>query len=96
MPKTETRSAVATPQADSTTKKKLTQEDKVLAYMQQHGSITSWDAFVNLKITRLSGRIYDLREQGYDIDMNYEKNAEGARYGVYTLKEDRYEIATSR
>ncbi len=91
MPEKAKRGAEATPQTNSTKRKKPTQEDMVLGYIKQHGSITSWEAFMNLKITRLSGRIYDLRDRGYDIDMNYETSAEGVRYGVYTLKEGNYE-----
>ena len=96
MPEKAKRGAEATSQTNSTKRKKPTQEDKVLDYIKKHGSITSWEAFMNLNITRLSGRIYDLREQGYDIDMNYETSANGTRWGVYTLKEGNNEIATSR
>lgn len=89
MPKKAKRGAVATSQINSNRRKKPTQEELVLRYMEEHGSITAWDAFTDLNITRLSGRIYDLRDQGYDIDMNYETSANGARYGVYTLREER-------
>lgn len=43
-------------------KKEQTQEDKVLLYMQKHGSITSLDAFENFGTTRLSAKIYNLRK----------------------------------
>ena len=86
MPKKAKRGAEATSQTNSTKRKRPTQEELVLRYMQEYGAITSMDAFRDLNITRLSGRIYDLREQGYDIDTNYETSATGARYGVYTLK----------
>ena len=96
MPKNEERGAEATPQINSNKRKKPTQEDMVLDYIKKHGSITSWEAFMKLNITRLSGRIYDLREQGYDIDMNYETSVNGTRWGVYTLKEENNEIIASR
>lgn len=86
MPEKAKRGAEATSQINSTKSKKPTQEEQVLAYMQQHGSITTWEAFMKLNITRLSGRIYDLRDQGYDIDMHYETSINGKRWGVYTLK----------
>lgn len=89
MPDKAKRGAEATSQTHSTKRKKPTQEELVLRYMQEHGSITSWDAFTDLNITRLSGRIFDLRDQGYNIDMSYKTSASGARYGVYTLREER-------
>lgn len=86
MPEKTKRGAEAASQGNSNKRKKLTQEELVLRYMQEHGSITAWDAFTDLNITRLSGRIYDLREQGYDISMIYKTSSTGARYGVYTLR----------
>ena len=46
----------------------MTQEDKVLQYMQDFGSITTWDAFTDLGITRLSAKIFNLRAKLIDID----------------------------
>lgn len=40
---------------------------RILKFMRTHGSITSMQAFKRLSCTRLSGRIYDLKEQGYRI-----------------------------
>lgn len=44
-----------------------TQKDKVLAYMQQHGSITTAECFSKLNITRLAAAIYLLKQDGYQI-----------------------------
>lgn len=46
----------------------MTQNEMVLDYMERHGSISSWQAFINLGISRLSGRIFDLRSQGHIIE----------------------------
>lgn len=46
----------------------MTQNEMVLDYMEQNGSITSMQAFESLGITRLSGRIYELREKGHIIE----------------------------
>ena len=46
----------------------MTQCEMVLDYMERFGSITSMQAFSDLGITRLSGRIYDLREKGHVIE----------------------------
>ena len=47
--------------------KKETQNRKVLAYLEEHGSITVMEAFIELHITRLSARVYDLRARGHVI-----------------------------
>lgn len=46
----------------------MTQSEMVLDYMEKYGSISSMQAFSELGITRLSGRIYDLREKGHVIE----------------------------
>lgn len=43
------------------------QNDRILKYMESHGGITTMDAFIELGVTRLSGRIYELKEEGYEI-----------------------------
>lgn len=40
------------------------QSERVLQYMKDHGGITSFEAFQDLGITRLSARIFDLRRRG--------------------------------
>lgn len=40
----------------------MSQTEKVLQFMKDHGSITSWDAFQFLHITRLSARIYEIEK----------------------------------
>lgn len=46
---------------------KQTQNKTVLEHMRRDGFITSWQAIQLYGITRLSGRIYDLRKAGYNI-----------------------------
>jgi hypothetical protein len=68
-----------------------TQNYKVLKHLIDKGSITSLEAFFDYKITRLSGRIYELRDMGLDIisEMASTKsNGVITRYAVYRLKED--------
>lgn len=45
-----------------------TQNYELLQYLIMHGSITPIEALRKLDIYRLSGRIYDLRSHGVDID----------------------------
>lgn len=64
------------------------QEDKILDYMAVHGSITPKHAYHNIGCLRLSARIYDLRERGYEIDSKRERDKKsGAVYCRYSLTE---------
>lgn len=66
------------------------QTQDVLDYMKENGGITSKEAFQRFGATRLSGLIWGLRKQGYEIDSVPKKVK--TRYGketqicVYTLK----------
>ena len=61
-----------------------------IRYMKEHKGITSQDAFKDLGITRLSARIKELRELGYNISTimvdGTNRYGEPVRYGLYTLK----------
>ena len=46
-------------------RKTKTQCDRIIEYIRDFGSITTWQAFVDLGVTRLASRIHDLKEQGY-------------------------------
>lgn len=70
---------------------KLTQKERILNYLQTHKKgITPIDALEKFGCFRLSGRIFELREDGHDIVMNFEEkvNAQGEkkRYARYSLR----------
>ena len=44
-----------------------TQYERVLDYMQEFGSITSFEAFKDLGVTRLSAVIFDMKKDGVEI-----------------------------
>ena len=88
MPKKTERGAVATSHNNATRNNTLTQEEIVLGYLEKHGSITSQDAWRMYSITRLSGRIFNLRKAGYNIETVYETSQYGSRYGRYVLHEE--------
>lgn len=46
-------------------KSKPTQCQRILDYMKQYGSITSWEAYRDLSITQLGARLFELKKQGY-------------------------------
>ena len=48
---------------------KNTQRSVILAHLQNHGSITSMEAFERYGATRLSAIIYDLKHQGHNIEV---------------------------
>lgn len=72
---------------------KMTQCEKIIDYIKRYGSITTWDAFKDLGITRLASRIHDLTEKGYEFDRKIEKTKnrdyETVTYTRYSFKEER-------
>ena len=46
---------------------RMTQNEQVLKYMEDFGSITPMDAMSDLGIMRLASRIHDLSQMGYPI-----------------------------
>ena len=64
---------------------------RIINYMRTHNGITSQDAFTHLGITRLSARIKELRELGYDISTimvdGTNRYGESVRFGLYKLVE---------
>lgn len=69
----------------------MTQKDAVLKYIDDFGSISNYEAFKDLGITRLSSVIHDLRKMGYEIETEIEEmtNRYGTKiqYGRYKLNE---------
>ena len=66
-----------------------TQENQILNHLKKHKFITSWEAIQEYRITRLSARIYELRERGHNnITKNdSEKGKRFAEYSLIKLKE---------
>lgn len=65
-----------------------TQNTELLEYLLTYGSITPLEALAKLGIYRLSARIFDLRQDGHNIETNIveEKDRRGrrCRVAVYT------------
>ena len=64
----------------------MNQCDLILKHLQTEGKITSFEAFEKYRITRLSGRIYDLKDKGYDIATNL-VTKKNTTYAEYSLNE---------
>lgn len=54
---------------------KETQGIRIISYMLRHGSITPYEAFSDLGITKLATRVGELRRKGVEIDSTRETRA---------------------
>ena len=69
---------------------KKPQRVRVYEYMKEHNGITTMQAYGDLRITRLSARIYDLKNMGVKIEKEHiVKKRDGER-----IEYDRYYLAT--
>lgn len=62
---------------------KATQTENTLAYLKEFGEITPIEALNAFGCFRLSGRIYELRDEGYDIETEIATGEK--RYAIYKL-----------
>ncbi len=69
---------------------KVTQKEMILKYLQDFGSISSWDAYADLGITQLGARIFELKEKGYVFKKERVKRLN--RYGR-EIAFDKYSLA---
>lgn len=46
---------------------KTNQKSRIVDYIKQFGSITSWEAYNELGITQLGARIDQLQKEGYEF-----------------------------
>ena len=58
---------------------KISQKQRILKYMNDFGSITTYDAFKDIGCTKLTTRISELRQEGYLIIGTAESSTN--RYG---------------
>jgi len=73
----------------------MNQCEKIIDYIKRYGSITTYQAFKDLGITRLSSRIHDLVLKGYDFNRQSvtTKNCDGesVTFTRYTLKDGNHD-----
>lgn len=71
---------------------KISQKERVVKYIKEFGSITSWEAYWDLGITQLGARIDQLKKEGYQFKTEWEhkKNRfqEPTTYKRYFLVEE--------
>lgn len=65
------------------------QQERVLKYMQEFGSISSLEAFKDLGVTRLAAVIFDLKKKGVNIESKTEscqnRYGEPVRFSRYSV-----------
>lgn len=77
----------------------MTQHSLILSYMKEHGSITTYEAYEQLGITKLTTRISELKGAGFDIRQRTESGlnryGKPVTYNRYWLVEDKENKAGS-
>lgn len=68
-------------------KQSQTQCQKILAFLQQGGRITSLSALNQFGCLRLSARIKDLRDEGYQISDRFIKVSDGKKVKEHFINE---------
>lgn len=61
------------------TQTKISQKDRIINYIREFGSISSWEAYQELGITQLGARIDNLQKEGYTFTTEWEHRKN--RYG---------------
>ena len=61
---------------------KTTQKQRIINYIRQFGSISSFEAYANLGITQLGARIDQLKKEGFKFRTEWESNTN--RFGEKT------------
>lgn len=61
---------------------KIAQKDRVINYIREFGSISSFEAYADLGITQLGARIDQLKKEGYEFKTEWESNTN--RFGEKT------------
>lgn len=69
----------------------MTQDEKILSFMKENGSITPLEAMAEFGCMRLAARIADLRSQGIAITRKMERSrnryGETVSFARYSLEE---------
>jgi GTP-binding protein EngB required for normal cell division len=65
-----------------------TQEETVYEHLKKHKKITSWQAIIEYRITRLAEMIRRLKEDGHNI-VTIMKKGDKCRYAEYRLIKER-------
>ena len=68
----------------------MTQSERIIAYIKEYGSITPYEAFADLGITKLATRISEMTAQGMEFDKVVETSnnryVQNVHYMRYSLR----------
>ena len=64
----------------------MKQAERVLLYLEKNGSITPWQAAMELHIMRLAAVVFNLRKRGHNIVTTLKSN-KGTRWAEYRIEE---------
>ena len=72
----------------------MTQTEKILRHIQEHGSITPLEALREYGVMRLASRMCDIKRAGYSVQKVTEtaknRNGEPVRFARYTINEKEF------
>lgn len=72
---------------------KPSQKERVLNYIEDFGSISSFEAYKDLGITQLGARIWELKKDGYEIKtrwrISYNRYGDKVTYKEYFIREEK-------
>lgn len=70
-----------------------TQCDRIVKYIKDFGSISTWQAMTDLGIARLASRVHDLKKKGYSFKVErvstFNRYGEKTYYFKYSFAEDK-------
>ena len=70
----------------------MTQKELIIKYIEDFGSISSYEAYIDLGITQLATRIKELKVQGFEFTTEWIKSqnryGKTIKYKKYTLKKE--------
>ena len=69
---------------------KISQKDRIINYIRQFNSISTWEAYADLGITQLRARIDQLKKEGFKFRTEWESNTN--RFGE-KIEYKRYYLA---
>lgn len=72
---------------------KMTQRQRILQYMRDFGSISAYEAFMELGITQLAARLTELKNEGYRFKKTPEYRVNKYGEKVYWVRYSLQEVA---
>lgn len=64
----------------------MTQAERIEAYINKYGSISSMEAFADLGITKLATRVSEMKKDGYVFEQEYIESKNRFGESVYYMR----------